>query len=139
MAALALGLALAGCGGGEEVSPLPETVQGTVEKPRGAPGDGQTARPKGDPAAGKTVFTAQGCGGCHTYEPAGTNGKTGPNLDELPQLAEQADQGSLEEFTRESLVNPNEYVEEGFPPVMPSYEKLSDKQLNDLVAFLTAR
>jgi cbb3-type cytochrome c oxidase subunit III len=35
----------------------------------------------GDQTAGKQVFVAQ-CGGCHTLADAGTNGKTGPNLDD---------------------------------------------------------
>jgi cytochrome c6 len=33
--------------------------------------------------AGKRIFTAQGCGGCHTLKDAGSSGSTGPNLDDL--------------------------------------------------------
>jgi hypothetical protein len=41
------------------------------------------------------------------------------------------------EFTRESLENPDAYVEEGFPSgVMPEFGG-DDQQLADLVAFLT--
>jgi mono/diheme cytochrome c family protein len=36
----------------------------------------------GGTAAGKSVFTAN-CGSCHTLKDAGTNGKVGPNLDQL--------------------------------------------------------
>jgi mono/diheme cytochrome c family protein len=36
------------------------------------------------PAAnGKQIFTAKGCGGCHTLADAGASGTSGPNLDEL--------------------------------------------------------
>lgn len=33
--------------------------------------------------AGKEIFTAEGCGGCHTLADAGASGSSGPNLDEL--------------------------------------------------------
>ena len=33
-------------------------------------------------ADGEAIFAQAGCGGCHTLEAAGTNGKVGPNLDD---------------------------------------------------------
>ena len=124
-----LALVAAGCGGGETVSPLPETVEGKL-----------ATQAKGDPKAGENVYSqaSPACGSCHTFTPAGSKAAVGPNLDELPELAERADQGSLVEFTRSSIVNPNQYVEEGFQPIMPAYgDQLSQKQIADLVAFLT--
>jgi cytochrome c2 len=116
-----------GCGSGEEAAPLPETVVGTVEQ----------AGAEGDPEAGAMVFEDAGCAGCHTFEPAGSTADVGPNLDELPQLAERANQGTLEEFTRTSITNPDAYVEEGFQEgVMPAFSG-SEQELADLVAFLT--
>lgn len=38
---------------------------------------------QGDPVAGRTIFLAQPCGGCHTLADAGTSGNVGPNLDSL--------------------------------------------------------
>jgi mono/diheme cytochrome c family protein len=35
------------------------------------------------PRSGKQIFTAEGCGGCHTLAAAGASGTSGPNLDEL--------------------------------------------------------
>jgi mono/diheme cytochrome c family protein len=32
---------------------------------------------------GKQIFTAEGCGGCHTLADAGASGASGPNLDDL--------------------------------------------------------
>jgi cytochrome c551/c552 len=117
----------AACGSAEEAAPLPETVVGTVEQPGG----------EGDPEAGSTVFSEAGCDGCHTFEPAGSTAEIGPSLDELPQLAENANQGTLEEFTRTSITNPDGYVEEGYQAgVMPAFGG-SEQQLSDLVAFLT--
>ena len=125
-------LILAGCGGGETVSPLPERVAGTLPKAQ--------ALPKGNAAAGKAVFAGQGCNGCHTYAPAGSKATTGPDLDKLAQYAKQANQGSLDEFTRTSIVNPSAYVQPGYQDIMPkTYSGLAPKQLADLVAFLTQK
>jgi mono/diheme cytochrome c family protein len=124
---LLLALVAAGCGSGEEAAPLPETVVGTVEQPGG----------EGDPEAGAMVFEDAGCAGCHTFEPAGSMADIGPNLNELPELAENANQGTLEEFTRTSITSPDAYVEEGFQEgVMPPFDG-SEQELADLVAFLT--
>jgi mono/diheme cytochrome c family protein len=127
-----LGALVAGCGGEKTVAPEPDTVEGAVPQ---AP---QPQRlPKGDAAAGKAVFASNGCGGCHTYKPAGTTGTTGPDLDKLAQYAQTAGKPEAV-FVHESVVDPSAYVEKGFPDgVMPKYDGLSQKQLADLVAFLT--
>ena len=93
----------------------------------------------GNPAAGKKVFTANGCGGCHTFKPAGATGKVGPALTEarLRADAKRAKQ-PYTLFVRTSIVKPKAFVAAGYKPVMPSYAKLSKKQLDDLVAFVTA-
>jgi mono/diheme cytochrome c family protein len=130
-----VGALLAGCGGSESTAPTAETVEGQqTQTETETETETQAA---GDAAAGKQIYAQNGCGSCHEFGPAGSSGTTGPSLDELPDLAEKAGQ-DLEEFTRESIENPNEYVEEGFPEgVMPEYDQLEDKQLADLVAFLT--
>jgi cytochrome c oxidase subunit II len=111
------------------VSPTPETVIGTVPQ-EATP----TVNPsEGDAAAGKQIFTSSGCAGCHTYGPAGSSATIGPDLD-------TALQGKDPNFVLESIVNPNAEIAQGFQAgVMPSNfgESLSDKQLSDLVAFLT--
>ncbi len=147
-----LAAVLAGCGGAETTSPAPETVEGEAPQAQtptetqaegegegggGGGGEGEGTAAAGDAAAGRQVYEQNGCGGCHRFEPAGSTATTGPNLDELPRLAEDADRGTVEEFTRESIEDPNAYVEEGFPAIMPEYDQLDDKQLADLVAFLT--
>ena len=93
----------------------------------------------GDPAAGKIVFTANGCGACHAFAPAASTGAVGPSLDKLAEAAAAANQ-SLEAFARESVVNPDAVIAAGFakglmPPTFGT--SLSKKQLDDLVAFLT--
>ncbi|MEK6274301.1 MAG: c-type cytochrome [Actinomycetota bacterium] len=91
------------------------------------------AAPKGDPAAGKQLFTAQGCGNCHTFSAAGSSGTVGPDLDE-------ALKGKDAQFVRESIVDPNKEIAKGYPPnVMPEFGKqLTPEEVDDLVAFLTA-
>jgi cytochrome c2 len=147
-------LLLVGCGGSEEITATAETVDTTATQTEtGETGTGETETGEtetgetetggdneaveGDAAAGEQVYASNGCGSCHTFEPAGSSGTTGPDLDELSDLAENANQ-PLADFTRMSITSPNEYVEEGFPQgVMPAYDQLSEDDLNNLVAFLT--
>jgi mono/diheme cytochrome c family protein len=97
-------LAIAGCGGGEVVSPTPETVVGSVATPEVQVGNAE---------AGVAVFNDQGCGSCHTLAAAGSTGNVGPNLDEALQGKDAA-------FIHQSIVNPNAVVAEGFQPgIMP--------------------
>jgi cytochrome c oxidase subunit 2 len=95
----------------------------------------------GGGGAGLAVWVNNGCGGCHTFKPAKSKGTTGPDLDKLPAEARQAKRGSLEEFTRESIVDPNAYIEPGFQPnIMPtSFATLPKPQLDSLVQFLTRK
>jgi cytochrome c oxidase subunit 2 len=91
----------------------------------------------GGAAAGKSLFVNNGCGGCHTLQAAKSNGKVGPDLDKLPDYAQQAGK-PLEQFVHESIVNPDAYVEKGYPAnVMPkTYASLPPAQLDALVKFL---
>jgi mono/diheme cytochrome c family protein len=127
-----LAFLLAACGGGEVALPTASRVVGTVPKAESVG--------KGDPANGKKLFDAQGCGSCHTFKPAGSTGKVGPDLDKLAADAKKANEGSVEEYTAESIKNPSAYVVPGYPDhVMPSFSQLSDKEVADLVAFLTQK
>jgi cytochrome c oxidase subunit II len=117
--ALAVAL-LAGCGGEEVVAPT-GPVEGSLPK-----------QEAGNPAAGKAVFESNGCGGCHTFTPAGSKGTIGPNLDQVLK-------GKDADFARESIVDPNAEIAEGYQPnVMPQTygQQLNSKQIADLVAFL---
>jgi mono/diheme cytochrome c family protein len=105
--------------------PAEEETQPTETAPAPAPA--------GDPAAGETVFTGQGCGGCHALDAAGTSGGVGPDLDESLQ-------GKDPDYVRTAIVEPNAEVVQGYAPnIMPQDygDNLSDEQLADLVALLT--
>jgi len=121
-------------------------IFGKESKPAEASGGGETpaatapaaAAATGDATAGKAVFSANGCGACHTFTPAGAKGTVGPDLDKLADSAKTAKQ-PLAKFTETSITDPNAYVAPGYPKgVMPGTfgSSLSKKQLADLVAFL---
>jgi mono/diheme cytochrome c family protein len=108
-----------------------ETETGQTETTPPATTAPEEEAPAGDPAAGKALFASNGCSGCHTFEAAGSTGAVGPNLDEVLE-------GKDAEFVHQSIVEPNAEVAEGYNAgVMPSFQQLSEDQVNDLVAFLT--
>ncbi len=90
-------------------------------------------------AAGKKAFTDNGCNSCHTLAAAGATGTIGPDLDKLKTFAADANV-PLEDFARESIVHPNDYIEKGYPKgVMPeSFGSLPKSTLDALVAYLVA-
>ena len=120
---------LARAGGG------PAPVGGGGGPQTGTPGAAGTGT--GD---GKAVFTENGCGGCHQLADAGSTGTTGPSLDELAASARRNARGkSLEEYVRESVVNPDAIVVRGFAPgTMPQNfgRDLTPEQIDALVAYL---
>ena len=123
LALLAFSLGLAGCGGEEVVSPTPETIVGTV--PTATTTETPSTEPqstvKGDPANGAKVFAAAGCGGCHTFEAAGSTGNVGPNLDDA-----NPDSGIVVERVTNGQ------------GVMPSFsDSLSKKEIADVAAYVS--
>ena len=113
----------------EERNPVLSQTTGTETTP--------LAAPAGTATAGKALFASQGCNACHTFKPAGSTAKVGPDLDDLAANAQTANRGSVQEYTAESIEDPGAYVVPGYPNgVMPQFQ-LSDKQVADLVAFLT--
>ncbi len=136
---LIAGLALlaAGCGGERTGSALPLTVEGTLPTTQTTTPTAPTV--KGDATAGKAVFASAGCGACHTFAPAASSGKVGPDLDHIADYAKKANE-PLDQFTSSAITHPPPpYIPPGFPTtVMPTTfgSSLSPKQLADLVAFV---
>lgn len=143
---LSLVLALCACGGGEEAEevrtePATTTESATTTEAATTTEPATTAEEDEDgthgTAAGRRIFLSQGCGACHTFEAAGTTGTTGPNLDRSLRGHHAAPA-----HVREAIVEPNAEITRGFEPdVMPQNydERLSDEQIDALVAFLTER
>ena len=86
--------------------------------------------------SGAAVFKNNPCGSCHTLQAAGATATVGPDLDKLPQFAQEAGQ-PLEDFIRTSITDPNAYVQKGYPRnVMPPFSSLPKDQLDALVQYL---
>jgi cytochrome c oxidase subunit II len=83
-------------------------------------------------AQGKAIFTGDGgCGACHTLSDAATTGTVGPKLDGIGA------KGAA--FLKQSIVDPNAKVEEGFPKgVMPQdfESRLGPAKIDALVKYL---
>ena len=77
---------------------------------------------QGDAQAGKAVFASAGCGSCHTLADAGSSGQVGPNLDEAkPKFA---------------LVVTR--VTNGKPPMPAFADQLTEEQIRDVAAYVSA-
>jgi mono/diheme cytochrome c family protein len=109
---VALALVGAGCGGddnGDSGAPPPPADTAT------------TAGEAGDPANGEQVFASAGCGGCHTFSKAGSNGSVGPNLDDLAPAFDQV----VTQVTNGG-------------GAMPSFgDELSEQEIRDVAAFVS--
>ena len=120
LAVLALALAAGGCGGGEDDTAAPETVEGPLPTQTGGGGGGD-GEGEGNPENGESVFASAGCGGCHVFEPAGSTGTAGPSLDD----SEVDFEGAVEQIRNGG-------------GGMPAFEgRLSDQEIRDVAAFVT--
>jgi cytochrome c553 len=127
LAGLLLAVTASACGGGEEATPTPEDVEGTVptetEPPdeNGEDENGEDIEPvEGDIEAGRQVFAEAGCGGCHMLADANATGTIGVDLDEAEPSFDQVETA----------------VREG-PDAMPSFEgQLTDEQIRDVSAYV---
>ena len=121
--------AAAGCGGSEETTPSPETVEGTVEggetmteAETETETETEAEGGEGNAEAGEEVFASAGCGGCHTLEAAGTSGTVGPNLDDAkPDHALVVDR-----------------VTNGMGAMPAFKDQLSEQQIQDVAAYVVA-
>lgn len=114
-------LALTACGGG------------------GGSSDGDDAVQRGkDLFAQSVIGTEAGCSTCHSLEAGVTI--VGPSLAGIGTTAATMVSGmNAEEYLRQSILEPDAYVTEGFPAgTMPQVWKdvLTEDQVNDLVAYL---
>jgi cytochrome c oxidase subunit II len=91
-------------------------------------------------ADGAAVFSSAGCGGCHAFKPANTNGAIGPDLDNVAADAKKAGEDPAA-YVKESIVDPNKVIANGYAKdVMPGDfgKSLSPKEIAALVTYLTA-
>jgi mono/diheme cytochrome c family protein len=111
----------------------PATSETTPTTSTPAPATNTTTTPSAaTAAAGKKIFTSQGCGACHTLSEAGASGTVGPDLDQVLK-------GQSTAFITESIVKPNAEIAKGYSAgIMPQDfgQKLSKQEISQLVDFL---
>lgn len=111
----------------------------------GGGGDsGDSGGPGGSVEAGKSLFNEKvigsqaGCVTCHSLEEGVV--LIGPSLAQIgAEAGDRVSGQSAEEYLRTSIVEPDQYVVEGFSAgSMPAAlsEELSDEQVDNLVAFM---
>jgi len=84
---------------------------------------------KGDVAAGKKVYEAQGCAGCHAI--SGTGGMVGPELTKVG-----ADAKHTTKWLTDYVTNPKKMKSDS---AMPAYgDKVKGKDMTNLVAYLAS-
>jgi cytochrome c oxidase subunit I len=107
-----LALVAAGCGSDDDSATAEPPAATTTEN-----GGGET----GDAANGEQVYVAAGCGGCHTFEAAGSTGSVGPNLD---------DASPSFDLVVEQVTNGG--------GAMPAFgDELSEQEIRDVAAFVS--
>ena len=86
----------------------------------------------------KPLIQKGGCGTCHTIPGIeGATGTVGPNLCDVAQEVREGKEDV--NFLRESIVNPNAEIAEGYQPnIMPQNfgQLFSKEELDTLVAFI---
>lgn len=132
-------------------SPTPTPMLGTPTPGMGTPMPGTptpgtpmpgTPTPTADvsPGVGQLVVQQQGCLACHSTGGATLIGPTfqGLFMSEVP-LQSGGTVVADEEYLRESIVDPNAQIHEGFPPgVMPQNygEELTEQEIDSIIAYL---
>src|SRR5207302_8689666 len=100
---------------------------------------GKPTTPAGGSVSPVTLFTKIApCGACHTFTPAHSQGKIGPDLDHLKAAAAKAGQ-PLEAYVRQSIEQPDAYITPGYAKGVMSAsccKQLSADQINQLVQYL---
>ena len=118
------------------------TVPGTTASSQ--PSSGGSSTGGGGNAAliaqGKSLFSSNGCSGCHTLAAAGATGSIGPDLDKQLASDAQAAGMPLPAFIKQSIVDPDAYIAKGFSKgIMPtSFSSLSPQDIDALVALISS-
>jgi cytochrome c oxidase subunit 2 len=99
----------------------------------------------GDPERGRVIFetgaelTTQVCSNCHSVDGSTIEGIPAPSLQGIGESAGERVKGlSAVEYLRESILDSDAYIMEGYSDMMdPSYKYLfSEDDINDLIAYM---
>jgi mono/diheme cytochrome c family protein len=90
-----------------------------------------------DASAGKAVYEGNKCGNCHGAQGAG-DGAMSPKLKDKPSNWAAAGGGGLKGMEDQQIADAIKKggAAIGKSKLMPKYEKLSDKELTDVVAYV---
>ncbi|MBQ12673.1 MAG: hypothetical protein CMJ45_14130 [Planctomyces sp.] len=127
---LLAGVALA-CGG----TPTPGASTESIETPTPIPtATGNIGR---DIARGKRIAREKGCLGCHTTDGRDQVGPTWKGLYGKPETLVDAGSVKVDEgYLKESIVDPNAQLVQGFPPnIMPGLD-LAEGEVDAIIAYI---
>lgn len=87
---------------------------------------------------GKKLYERKGCNACHTVD---GSPRVGPSWRGIWGKSVTGKDGSTrsvdDAFVRESILSPQAFIADGFPPVMPSFEgQLKPREVAALVAYI---
>jgi cytochrome c oxidase subunit 2 len=127
-------------------TPTPTAGTATPGTPTGSPEASPSASPIGSPGASPVAVVgdvARGksltvqCLACHTTD--GTV-KVGPSWKGLYGSEVELDNGQTviadAAYLHQSIVDPMSQIVKGFPPAMPPYNYLSEKDIQDIIAYI---
>lgn len=118
-------------GSSNDPRPIPTDTPGPAANGGGGgAGDGGA-----DADAGEALYQAQ-CASCHSIDGSSS---VGPSWLGLIGREVNLDDGSTvvadEEYIRESILEPQAKVHEGFQPIMPPFQ-LTDQEIDGIIAFM---
>lgn len=88
-------------------------------------------------ARGEKLYEANACQSCHSRDGSDGIGPTHQNIfGRTEQLADGSSITVDEEYIRESLVEPNAKIVEGYDPVMAPYAHLSDAEIQSIIEYM---
>lgn len=129
---------LAACGDdGDDAATATPAAPAATATPAAEPTPANGGDGEGDPEAGRQLAGAQ-CAACHSFDGSPSVGPTWQGLYGHEVALESGETVVAdEEYLRESIVDPNAKIVEGFPAVMPSFATiLSEEQITDIIAFI---
>ena len=87
---------------------------------------------------GKQLFTQRGCNACHSIDGSPLVGPSFKGVFGRKQTLQDGQEITVDEnYTRESLSEPQAKIVKGFQPVMPSFKgMLSDEEISAIIAYL---
>jgi len=88
--------------------------------------------------SGRRLYDNRGCGACHSIDGSAGIGPTFKAVFGTTEKLQSGDTVVVEEnYIRESILNPNEKMVEGYAPVMPSFKGiLSDEEITHVIEYI---